>query len=183
MCLRRWLRPPPPPPPPPPPCPAPYLSACTLLTLLVFLFNGTIAISWCVCMLYPCRAGVGLLITASQDRRFSDSYPYSTTTVILLSEWAKLLVAIFLYVSEFSLAALLNTHRDPKNLKVFALYAVPAFLYALVNNLAFVNLANYDPTTYFLLLQFRVVVTGVVYQVSDRLWFRPRRCACAHPRA
>ena len=38
-------------------------------------------------------------------------------------------------------------------------------MYCLYNNLQFTNLANYDPTTYFLLLQFRVVVTGVVFQV------------------
>ena len=36
------------------------------------------------------------------------------------------------------------------------------------NNLQFTNLANYDPTTYFLLLQLRVVVTGVVFQVKYR---------------
>ncbi|CAB3366460.1 Hypothetical predicted protein [Cloeon dipterum] len=45
------------------------------------------------------------------------------------------------------------------------LYFVPAFMYCLYNNLAFVNLATYDPTTYYLLLQFRVVITGVVFQV------------------
>ena len=48
---------------------------------------------------------------------------------------------------------------------VLLLYIVPAFMYCLYNNLAFVNLANYDPTTYYLLLQFRVVVTGVIFQV------------------
>lgn len=50
-------------------------------------------------------------------------------------------------------------------------YFVPSFLYCLYNNLTFVNLSSYDPTTYFLLLQFRVVVTGVVFQIlfSKRL--------------
>ena len=48
---------------------------------------------------------------------------------------------------------------------VLVLYVVPSFMYCLYNNLAFVNLANYDPTTYYLLLQFRVVVTGVIFQV------------------
>jgi len=52
---------------------------------------------------------------------------------------------------------------------VFALYFVPAALYCAYNNLAFVNLANFDPTTYFLLLQFRVVITGVVFQVRMTL--------------
>ena len=44
-------------------------------------------------------------------------------------------------------------------------YFIPSFLYCLYNNLTFVNLSSYDPTTYFLLLQFRVVVTGVVFQI------------------
>ncbi|XP_055956954.1 UDP-galactose transporter senju [Patella vulgata] len=49
--------------------------------------------------------------------------------------------------------------------KALVLYFVPAGLYCLYNNLAFVNLAEYDPATYFLLLQFRVVLTGLVFQV------------------
>lgn len=32
------------------------------------------------------------------------------------------------------------------------------------NNLAFVNLSIFDPTTYFILLQLRVLLTGVIYQ-------------------
>ncbi len=37
--------------------------------------------------------------------------------------------------------------------------------------MTFVNLSSYDPTTYFLLLQFRVVVTGVLFEIlfSKRL--------------
>lgn len=53
---------------------------------------------------------------------------------------------------------------------VFFLYFIPAGLYCLYNNLAYTNLLNFDPTTYFLFLQFRVVVTGVVFQVY---WRRP----------
>lgn len=44
-------------------------------------------------------------------------------------------------------------------------YFAPAFLYALYNILTYYNLEVFDPTTYFLLLQFRVVVTGVVWQL------------------
>ena len=55
----------------------------------------------------------------------------------------------------------------------FLLYLVPAVLYCVYNMLTFVNLSAFDPTTYFLLLQLRVVVTGVMYQVSDVLsWVR-----------
>lgn len=49
--------------------------------------------------------------------------------------------------------------------KILVLYMVPAFLYCLYNNLSFYNLAVFDPTTYYLLLQFRVVITGVLFQV------------------
>ena len=57
--------------------------------------------------------------------------------------------------------------------KVFIRYLIPSALYCLYNNLIFVNLKAYDPTTYFMLLQFRVVVTGVLFQIlfSKRLTF------------
>lgn len=48
---------------------------------------------------------------------------------------------------------------------VLILYLVPAFLYCLYNNLSFHNLAAFDPTTYFILLQLRVVITGVLFQI------------------
>lgn len=52
-----------------------------------------------------------------------------------------------------------------KDVKVMMLYFVPAFLYCLYNNLTFINLSTFDPTSYYLLLQFRVVVTGILFQV------------------
>lgn len=55
------------------------------------------------------------------------------------------------------------------NKKLLGLYLIPAFLYCLYNNLSFVNLSAFDPTTYYLLLQFRVVVTAVLFQVSKYL--------------
>lgn len=48
---------------------------------------------------------------------------------------------------------------------ILLLYFVPAFLYCLYNNLAFTNLSSFDPTTYYLLLQLRVVITGILFQV------------------
>jgi solute carrier family 35 (UDP-sugar transporter), member A1/2/3 len=64
-----------------------------------------------------------------------------------------------------------------KGSNVLALYLVPAFLYCLYNNLAFHNLSVFDPTTYYLLLQLRVVITGVLFQIifkkylSRKQWF------------
>ena len=41
---------------------------------------------------------------------------------------------------------------------------VPAFLYCLYNNLTFQNLKIFDPTTYFMFMQLRLLMTGVIYQ-------------------
>ena len=53
---------------------------------------------------------------------------------------------------------------------------VPAILYCFYNNLAFTNLAIFDPTTYFMFMQTRLLLTGVIYQflfkrkLSGRQW-------------
>ncbi|CAH3155852.1 unnamed protein product [Porites evermanni] len=128
-----------------------------------FIFVGYMA-------LFICQ---GILVTASRDK--DNHYAYNTTTVVLLSECVKLLVAVSLQLRQVTLGEFIGHVRS--NTKVLLLYIVPAFMYCLYNNLAFVNLANYDPTTYYLLLQFRVVVTGVIFQIlfnkqlSGQQWF------------
>ncbi|GFS78168.1 UDP-galactose transporter senju [Nephila pilipes] len=93
----------------------------------------------------------GILVTATKEA--DSKYSYSTFSFM------KLLSSIV------------------ANSKVLMLYFVPAFLYSLYNNLTFVNLSVFDPTTYYLLMQIRVVITGVVFQVlfkkqlSKKQWF------------
>ena len=48
--------------------------------------------------------------------------------------------------------------------KVLFHYMIPAFLYCFYNNLAFTNLANFDPTSYFMFMQTRLLMTGFIYQ-------------------
>lgn len=50
------------------------------------------------------------------------------------------------------------------NPRLFLLYFIPSGLYCIYNNLAFVSLVNFDPTTYYILLQLRMVVTGIMYE-------------------
>ncbi|CAL4152239.1 unnamed protein product, partial [Meganyctiphanes norvegica] len=103
----------------------------------------------------------GIVVTASQ--KSDNSYSYNTVTVVLLTEATKLTASFLIYLREVSLSTMwseIKTHS-----KVLVLYMIPALLYCLYNNLAFVNLAAFDPTTYFLLLQLRVAVTGIVFQV------------------
>lgn len=72
--------------------------------------------------------------------------------------------SLFLSSSD-SLTSLVKETVDNKHLLL--LYFIPSFLYCIYNNLTFKNLSTFDPTTYYLLLQFRVVITGVLFQVSQ----------------
>lgn len=103
----------------------------------------------------------GILVTASQES--NNKYSYNTVTVVLLTEVLKLIVSTYLYCREHNFKSLLQNVQKDSN--VLLLYFVPAFLYCLYNNLAFLNLSTFDPTTYYLLLQLRVVVTGVLFQI------------------
>lgn len=117
--------------------------------------------------------GQGILVTASQ--RADNSYSYNTVLVVLMTEVLKLVISTGLYCREHTFKSLVA--RVVEGRDVMLLYFVPAFLYCLYNNLAFVNLSTFDPTTYYLLLQFRVVITGVLFQVifkkslSRKQWF------------
>ncbi|XP_060558184.1 UDP-galactose transporter senju-like [Ruditapes philippinarum] len=103
----------------------------------------------------------GILVTASKSK--NNTYSYNTVTVVLLTECIKLVAAILIYLKEKSPSSFVSDFVNNKETLLY--YFVPAGLYCLYNNLQFENLANYDPTTYYLLLQFRVVVTGVVFQI------------------
>ncbi|XP_016956664.1 UDP-galactose transporter senju [Drosophila biarmipes] len=131
----------------------------TKLTFVIFLLYMSLFI------------GQGIFVTASQES--NNSYGYNTVTVVLLTEVFKLIVSTCLYCRDHSLRSLVRDVHKDRN--VLALYMVPAFLYCLYNNLAFVNLATFDPTTYYLLLQLRVVVTGILFQIIFKKYLSQRQ--------
>ncbi|KOC66263.1 CMP-sialic acid transporter 4 [Habropoda laboriosa] len=102
----------------------------------------------------------GIIITWSQR---DGHYEYNIVMVVLMTEVLKLFTSVILYCKDNSFATLYQEVRGHK--KVLLLYMIPSFLYCLYNNLAFINLAAFDPTTYYVLLQFRVVMTGIIFQV------------------
>ena len=106
------------------------------------------------------RIRLGILVKATQSHK---KYNYNTVAVVFLTECTKLVIAISIYLAENSTKNLLK--EVLANQKLFLLYFIPAALYCLYNNLAFVSLVNFDPTTYYILLQLRMVVTGVIYQI------------------
>ena len=73
-------------------------------------------------------------------------------------------VDIMLPYSSHSISQLLSEVSKHRN--ILAYYMVPALLYCLYNNLSFVNLSYFDPTTYFMFMQIRLLLTGIMYQVS-----------------
>lgn len=105
----------------------------------------------------------GIIVTWSQR---NGQYEYNIVTVVLLTELLKLVVSTVFYCKDNTFFSLCKEVRSNK--KVLLLYTIPSFLYCLYNNLAFVNLAVFDPTTYYVLLQFRVVITGIIFQVVFR---------------
>ncbi|XP_017152548.1 UDP-galactose transporter senju [Drosophila miranda] len=131
----------------------------TRLTFIIFLLYMSLFI------------GQGIFVTASQES--NNSYGYNTVTVVLLTEVFKLIVSTCLYCRDNNLRSLVRDVHKDRN--VLALYMVPAFLYCLYNNLAFVNLATFDPTTYYLLLQLRVVVTGILFQIIFKKYLSQRQ--------
>ncbi|XP_039285092.1 UDP-galactose transporter senju-like [Nilaparvata lugens] len=116
----------------------------------------------------------GLLVTASQNQS-DNSYNYNIVLVVLITEAVKLLVSVLLYCKENHPKTFCSDFLSNSN--VMMLYFIPAFLYCLYNNLAFINLSAFDPTSYFLLLQFRVVITAILFQIvfnkklSKQQWF------------
>ncbi|KAJ0175506.1 hypothetical protein K1T71_008665 [Dendrolimus kikuchii] len=104
----------------------------------------------------------GVFVTASKT--VNGDYDYNTTLVVLLSELLKLIASAFLYTYK----------RENKphlfkailiNYRLLLLYFIPSLLYCFYNNLAFINLSHYDPTSYYILLQFRVVLTALLFQI------------------
>ncbi|KAL5018864.1 hypothetical protein ScPMuIL_004586 [Solemya velum] len=102
----------------------------------------------------------GILITASKTK--ANKYKYNTLIVVLLTECLKLIVSVFCYIKGQSVTSLVREVYSQKKILLF--YFIPASLYCLYNNLQFLNLETHDPTTYYLLLQLRVVITGLIYQ-------------------
>jgi drug/metabolite transporter (DMT)-like permease len=90
--------------------------------------------------------------------------PYNATSVVLLTELAKLLLAVGLYFAHDGGPAQL-VRAAGSALPLALRYVVPAGLYCIYNNLVYVNLSNFDPGTYNVLVQLRIVMTGGLYQV------------------
>ncbi|KAI5745947.1 hypothetical protein M8J76_015743 [Diaphorina citri] len=102
-----------------------------------------------------------LIISASQDK--NKGYEYNYIVVVLLTDLLKLIISFLLFWKNNPFSSFVSQFNNNHNL--LWLYLIPALLYCIYNNLVFVSLSQFDPTTYSLLLQIRVVITGVLFQI------------------
>lgn len=102
-----------------------------------------------------------LLIYSS---RLAGAPAYNPTSVVLLTELAKYALALSLYLkNDGSFSEWLDITKA--NTTLLLKYFVPSLLYCFYNNLIYINLRTFDPGTYNVLMQLKIVLTGLVYQV------------------
>ncbi|KAG9509365.1 UDP-galactose transporter senju, partial [Fragariocoptes setiger] len=106
-----------------------------------------------------------LLVTASKNSH-DNTYDFNTILVVLITESLKLLICIIWYIHDRPSSTcsrdLLNDLIS--NRKLAFLYFLPSLLYCLYNNLTFVGYQAFDPTSYNCIMQFRIVLTAIIYQ-------------------
>eukprot|EP00996_Jenningsia_fusiforme_P001131 NODE_2032_length_1318_cov_31.371158_g1847_i0.p1 GENE.NODE_2032_length_1318_cov_31.371158_g1847_i0~~NODE_2032_length_1318_cov_31.371158_g1847_i0.p1 ORF type:complete len:347 (+),score=65.67 NODE_2032_length_1318_cov_31.371158_g1847_i0:56-1096(+) len=97
--------------------------------------------------------------------KHSSSAPdYNATSLLIFTCLAKLIMATGLFLqSDGTPSELIGQFQQHGQL--FLRYALPSLAYVIYDNLTFVNLAMFDPVTYVILMQMRLVATGVMWSV------------------
>ncbi|CAI5738766.1 unnamed protein product [Hyaloperonospora brassicae] len=100
------------------------------------------------------------------------SVRFNSASAVVLQSLLKLLLATCMYMTSdtrvteplatrfWSMMAQVREHCN-----LLLLYLIPSALYVVYDVLSYVNLRAFDAATYFLLLQFRLVVTGILHQM------------------
>mmetsp|Transcript_10483 Transcript_10483/g.22610 ORF Transcript_10483/g.22610 Transcript_10483/m.22610 type:complete len:375 (+) Transcript_10483:191-1315(+) len=106
----------------------------------------------------------------------SSGIEFNSATAVLFQCCFKILLSCYLYLrgggsreeeqTQANNTTLFQTIQEHR--QIFVLYMIPAALYSVYNILSYVNLRQFDPSTYFLLLNSRLVVTGLIRQVMFR---------------
>ncbi|KAI0237325.1 putative UDP-sugar transporter protein SLC35A4 [Lamellibrachia satsuma] len=86
--------------------------------------------------------------------------PFSSTSMFLLAEFAKLCISIALFMPEVR-----EKGFKMPSLSYIALFAVPAFLYLITNNLGVQMQTEMDPATYQVLANMKILSTALLYRI------------------
>eukprot|EP01060_Flectonema_neradi_P013679 TRINITY_DN20423_c0_g1_i1.p1 TRINITY_DN20423_c0_g1~~TRINITY_DN20423_c0_g1_i1.p1 ORF type:complete len:302 (+),score=34.48 TRINITY_DN20423_c0_g1_i1:82-987(+) len=104
------------------------------------------------------------LITYGSKQEGSSAPKYNETSLLIFVCFAKLIIAVVMFLrADGNVSEMLTQLKQ--NGKLFARYFLPALSYVVYDNLTFINLSLTDPVTYVILMQMRIVVTGLVWSV------------------
>eukprot|EP01114_Cavostelium_apophysatum_P021051 TRINITY_DN7235_c0_g1_i1.p1 TRINITY_DN7235_c0_g1~~TRINITY_DN7235_c0_g1_i1.p1 ORF type:complete len:318 (-),score=48.07 TRINITY_DN7235_c0_g1_i1:77-1030(-) len=99
-----------------------------------------------------------IIITYSKQNTDTEhGYSYSTTTTILLAEALKFVIAAILLKAE---GLPINFRLNRETL----MYSLPAVIYFIQNNLVFVALNYVDAATYQVLVNLKIITTGILFR-------------------
>lgn len=113
------------------------------------------------CLGSICYALLGILSQLSKSD--DGSYAYSLPSVVLLAEFTKLWISLgFLTVDKGSVTEALSDVTGT-SVKSWLVFALPSVLYSLNNNLDMLNNQHMDPATEQVLVQAKILTTGVVW--------------------
>eukprot|EP00668_Euglena_longa_P001245 GGOE01001474.1.p1 GENE.GGOE01001474.1~~GGOE01001474.1.p1 ORF type:complete len:360 (-),score=103.92 GGOE01001474.1:397-1476(-) len=104
--------------------------------------------------------GLRLFVYASKNSKGAPRY--NSTSLLLVVCFAKLLMAVAMFIKSDGNASDL-CKKLQENRGLFLRYTLPAAAYVLYDNLTFVNLTFFDPVTYSILMQIRLVITGLMW--------------------
>ena len=94
------------------------------------------------------------------------SQSYNPFVMVFYCFILKMIISLVIFSTQNGWATMRRVTDEFKhNSGTFMLYSIPAFLYFSSDVLWYVNLSHFDPFTYNMLWQFRIVATGIVYQM------------------
>jgi drug/metabolite transporter (DMT)-like permease len=109
--------------------------------------------------------------------RQGDDYAYEIVGVVLLTELTKFVLSLINYL-------FITGHEYPTHYEAVSqalarwsmgiYFAVPAFIYTVYNSLFFLNLVFFDPVSYRVLINMRILWSGILFQIffSKKLGFK-----------
>jgi UDP-sugar transporter A1/2/3 len=159
--------------------PAPTSAASeSTIPLWQSIVLGNIYMFGCISLFLLIRYSKTKETRINEERRASGQDPiilYDSAAAVFFTELAKLLASIAAMYYRTGKFLPISIFRD-KTWRVGVYYAVPSAIYALYNNLTYLNLSLFDPGTYQVFMQTRVLFTGVLYTwllsktLSNRKW-------------
>eukprot|EP00931_Biecheleriopsis_adriatica_P037336 TRINITY_DN21412_c0_g1_i1.p1 TRINITY_DN21412_c0_g1~~TRINITY_DN21412_c0_g1_i1.p1 ORF type:complete len:335 (+),score=71.17 TRINITY_DN21412_c0_g1_i1:129-1133(+) len=106
-------------------------------------------------------AGLGLL--SQLNKQADGSYEFSMPTVVLTAEACKLIISLVMLCRELGGLQQAFSLIGKTPLQEFALFAVPAALYSVTNNLDMLCIKYMDSATFQVLSQIKIATTGVIW--------------------